>query len=256
MLKAILRCLGFLVCGAVLLVFSQGSARAVDLTVSAAASLTNAFQEIGKAYEQANTGDKVLFNLGASGSLLQQITRGAPVDVFASADLETMDRAEKQNAIVRDTRGNFASNKLVLVVPAGSAVAVSRLEDLRTDAVRRIATGIPDSVPVGRYTKGVLEAAKLWEPLQPKLIFAQNVRQCLDYVARGEVDAGFVYLTDAQVSGGRVKVALEVPVEKPILYPIAVVKGNGNERGARRFVDFVRSPAGLKILAKYGFGPP
>jgi molybdate transport system substrate-binding protein len=231
-------------------------ARPAELTVSAAASLTNAFREIGGAFEQANPDDKVQFNFGSSGSLLQQISRGAPVDVFASADLDTMDRAEKQNLIVRDSRANFASNKLVLVVPADSSLSVSGLEDLRKDAVQRIAIGIPDSVPVGRYTKGVLERAKLWEPLQPKMIFAQNVRQSLDYVARGEVDAGFVYETDARSGAGKVKVALDVPSESPILYPLAVVKGNGNERAARRFVAFVRSVPGQAILAKYGFGGP
>jgi molybdate transport system substrate-binding protein len=241
---------------AALLTLTSGSARAVDLTVSAAASLTNAFVEIGKAYEEANAGDKVFLNFGASGSLLQQISRGAPVDVFACADLETMDRAEKRNLIVRDSRGNFASNRLVLIVPGGAAAPLSHLEDLQSNAVQRIAVGIPESVPVGRYTKGVLENAKLWEPLRPKIVFAQNVRQSLDYVARGEVDAGFVYATDARLASAKVKLAFEVALEKPILYPLAVVKGNGNERAARRFVQFVRSPAGQGILATHGFGPP
>jgi molybdate transport system substrate-binding protein len=240
----------------VLLVLFSASARAVDLTVSAAASLTNAFAEIGKAYDKATPGDKVLFNFGASGSLLQQISRGAPVDVFASADLETMDRAEKQNLIVRDSRANFASNRLVLIVPSSGAVSLSGLQDLQDDVVHRVGVGIPESVPVGRYTKGVLEAASLWEPLQAKMVFAQNVRQVLDYVARGEVDAGFVYATDARQAGDKVMTAFEVPVQKPILYPLAVVKGNGNERAARRFVAFVKSPAGQAILGKYGFGPP
>jgi molybdate transport system substrate-binding protein len=228
----------------------------VDLTVSAAASLTNAFQDIGRAYEQAHPGDKVLFNFGASGSLLQQISRGAPVDVLASADLDTMDRAEKQNLIVRDARANFASNRLVLVVPAGSSLQIGSVAELEQAAVQRIAIGIPDSVPVGRYAKGALERAKLWERLLPRMVFGQNVRQCLDYVARGEVDAGFVYATDARVAAPKVKVALELAADQPILYPLAAVKGNGNERAGRRFVDFVRSPAGQAILSKHGFGPP
>jgi molybdate transport system substrate-binding protein len=230
--------------------------QAAELTVCAAASLNNAFVDVGKAYEKTNPGDKVLFNFGASGSLLQQISRGAPVDVFASADLETMDRAEKQNLIVRDSRGNFASNRLVLIVPSGGAVSLSRLEDLQGGAVQRIGVGIPDSVPVGRYTKGVLEAASLWESLQVKMVFAQNVRQVLDYVARGEVDAGFVYATDARQAAAKVRTAFDVPLQKPILYPVAVVKGNGNERAARRFVAFVQSPAGQAVLGRYGFGAP
>jgi len=232
------------------------TAPAADLTVSAAASLTNAFIEIGKDYEKAKPGNRVLFNFGASGQLLQQIARGAPVDVFASADLETMDRAQKQNLIVSDTRANFVSNKLVVVVPADSAVVLGALNDLSDAAIKRIAMGIPDSVPVGRYSKGVLEAAKLWEPLQPKLVFTHNVRQSLDYVGRGEVDAGFVYMTDAAIAPARVKVALIVPTEKAILYPIAAVKGNGQEKAARDFVAFVRSETGRKILERYGFGAP
>lgn len=229
---------------------------AADLTVSAAASLTNAFTEIGKEYEKAHPGDRVLFNFGASGSLLQQIVRGAPVDVFASADLETMDRAQKQNVVVPGTRTNFASNKLVVIVPGDSGARLNSLTDLGDANIRRIAMGIPESVPVGRYAKGVLEAANLWGPLQEKFIFTQNVRQSLDYVARGETDAGFVYATDARIAQERVRVALEVPTSTPILYPIAAVKGNGQERQARNFVQFVLSDSARQILEKHGFGPP
>ncbi|MFN0318137.1 MAG: molybdate ABC transporter substrate-binding protein [Burkholderiales bacterium] len=228
---------------------------AAEITVSAASSLTNAFTDIGKEFEKAK-GHKVLFNFGASGSLLQQITRGAPVDVFAAADLDTMDRAQKQNAIVKDTRQNFVSNKLVVATALRGPLVLGSLADLARADVQRIAMGIPDSVPVGRYTKAVLEGAKLWDLLQPKMIFAQNVRQCLDYIARGEVDAGFVYATDAALVAGKVKTAFEVPTQKPIVYPIAVVKGNGQENLARAFIDFVRSDTSRRILAKYGFLEP
>src|SRR5262249_21406951 len=121
----------------------SGLARAEDLTVSAAASLTNAFQDIGKGFEQANAGTKVLLNFGASGQLLQQIARGAPVDVFASADEETMDRAQQQNVIIVDSRQTFVANKLVLIVPADSSLKVSALEDLAAAKVQRIAVGGP-----------------------------------------------------------------------------------------------------------------
>lgn len=231
-------------------------AGATDLIVSAAASLTNAFAEIGKEYEKAHPGDRVRFNFGASGSLLQQIARGAPVDVFAAADQETMDRAEKGNLLVKGTREDFASNRLVVVVPGDSKVTVGHLTDLSSEAIRRIALGMPDSVPAGRYAKGALEAANLWGPLQPKYIYTQNVRQSLDYVMRGETDAGFVYATDAALVKGKVRTALEVPTATPILYPIAAVKGNGQEMHARRFVQFIRSEAAQSILQKYGFGKP
>jgi len=243
---------------AVLLGASGCGVLAADITVSAAVSLSNAFGEIGKAFEKASQGrHKVLFNFGASGSLLQQISRGAPVDVFASADLDTMDRAEKQNLIYRDSRSNFVSNRLVLAVPAQSTATLGGLQELMAPAVQRVAMGIPESVPVGRYTKGVLEAAGLWDVLRPKMIYGQNVRQCLDYVARGEVDAGFVYATDALLMKDRMRVALTLPTPTPIQYPIAVVKGNGQEKSAREFVTFVlRDPVARKVFDKYGFLVP
>jgi molybdate transport system substrate-binding protein len=240
--------------GAALL--SSAPAPGADLTVSAAASLTNAFNEIGKAYEQVQPGTRVLFNYGSSGALLQQISRGAPVDVLATADLETMDRAQKQNLIAPDTRRNFVSNKLVVVVPLDSKLQLSALADLAAAAVQRIGIGTPDSVPVGRYAREALELVGQWEALKDKYIFGQNVRQVLDYVARGEVDAGFVYVTDAALMNDRVRVALQAETKKAILYPIAVVKGGGNEKAARGFLAFVQSEGGQKILAKYGFAKP
>lgn len=232
------------------------SSRAADLTVSAAASLTNAFGEIGRLYEQANPGSKVLFNFGASGSLLQQIVRGAPVDVFATADLETMDRAQMQNLVIRDTRSNFAANSLVLVVPRNAKARLAALADLSGPEIARIALGNPESVPAGRYAKEVLKAAGLWESMKDKYIFGQNVRQVLDYVARGEVDAAIVYSTDARAMKERVGVVVELATRTPILYPIVAVKGGGNEKSARRFIDLVRSEQGQAILSSYGFKAP
>ena len=229
---------------------------AADLMVSAASSLTNAFQEIGKAYEKERPGTRVLFNFGASGQLLQQISRGAPTDVYASADAESMNRAEQQNLVLRSSRTDFAVNKLLLVAPSDSALALETLQDLTKAQVQRIAVGNPDSVPVGRYAKAALEKAGLWSTLEPKYIYTQNVRQSLDYVARGEVEAAFVYLTDAAVSAVGVRTAFEVPTEKPIVYPIAAVKGYGNENRALDFIAYVRSDAGRKVLDKFGFRRP
>ena len=219
---------------AALLLIASTMATAGDVIVSAAASLTNAFNEIAKAYEKANPDTRVLFNFGSSGSLLQQIARGAPVDVFASADLETMDRAQKQNLLVPDTRSNFVSNKLVVVLPPDSLNQCQSLADLAKPAFARLGIGTPDSVPAGRYAKQALEQARLWDALSAKYVYGQNVRQVLDYVARGEVDAGFVYATDAALRKDTVKVAIEVPTTQPILYPIAAVKGGGSEKAARR----------------------
>ncbi len=232
------------------------NASAADLIVSAAASLTNAFSEIGKAFEQTHPGTTVAMNFAGSGQLLQQIARGAPVDVFASADQETMNRAEQKRLVLSDSRRDFARNALVLIAPADSSLDVRRLSDLRMDKIERIAISNPASVPVGHYSQLALHAAGLWDVLASKVINTQHVRQSLDYVARGEVDAGFVYATDARVMPDRVRVLMEVATAEPIAYPIAVVSDTRREDTARRFVEFVDSPPGREILQRHGFRAP
>ncbi len=244
-----------------MLVLAAGAAlsfgvHAADLTVSAAASLTNAFQELKPVFEAANPGTTVLYNFAASGALLQQIAKGAPVDVFASADQPNMDEAQKQGLVTAGARKDFVSNALVVIVPSTSSKSPKALAELGGADYARIAIGLPASVPVGRYTQTVLEQAKLWETIQPKMIGAQNVRQALDYTARGEVDAGFVYATDAAIMADKVKVALEVPTPTRILYPIAPLAKAGNADGAAKFVAFIQSAPAQAVLAKYGFGKP
>jgi molybdate transport system substrate-binding protein len=233
----------------------SAQARADEIVVSAAASLTNAFKAVGDAYEKAHPGTKLLFNFGASDVLMQQIAKGAPADVFASADQKAMDKAAEQKVIVPSTRKDFAANSLVLIVPTDSKLAPSNLNELTTAAVKRIAYGDPASVPVGRYTEGALKAAGVWDAVSAKGVLASNVRQSLDYVSRGEVDAGFVFGTDAAVMPDKVKVALTVPTTTPITYPIAQVEGSKHAADAQSFIDYVLSPSGQAVLAKYGFKP-
>jgi len=232
------------------------AAHAADLTVSAAASLTNAFKDLAPLFEAANPGTKVLYNFGASGALLQQIDKGAPVDVFASADQETMDQAQAKGLVQAAQRRNFVSNALVVIVPSKAVNPPKAVADLTQAAYQRIAIGLPSSVPVGRYTKRVLEASGHWAAIEPKMIGANNVRQVLDYVSRAEVDAGFVYATDAALMPDKVKVALTVPTTTPILYPVAPLPAGPNAAMGQRFVDFLRSALAQAVLAKYGFGKP
>lgn len=232
------------------------AAAAADLTVSAAASLTNAFRDLAPLYEAANLGTKLQLNFAASGPLLQQIVKGAPVDVFASADQETMDQAQAQGFVQAAQRRNFVSNALVVIVPTSGANIPKALNDLTQPAFQRVAIGLPASVPVGRYTKGVLEGAGLWAAIEPRMIGAQSVRQALDYVARAEVDAGFVYATDAALMPDKVKVALAVPTTKPILYPVAPISASANPAEAQKFVEFLMSPPAQAVLARFGFGKP
>ncbi len=237
-------------------VLTAGAAPAAELTVSAASSLTNAFKEIAVAYERQYPGSKVALNFGASGALLQQLAKGAPVDVFASADQETMDMAQQQGLVKAADRRDFVRNTLVLIVPSYSTPPIRSLEDLTHASVKRVAIGIPASVPVGRYSKHALDAKGLWGKVAAKAINTQNVRQSLDYVARGEVDAGFVYVTDAAIMKDKVKVVATIPTETPIRYPIAAITGNPNPDAAHGFIDFVVSPAAQSVLTRHGFLRP
>jgi molybdate transport system substrate-binding protein len=232
------------------------SAQAAELIVSAAASLTNAFREVGKLFEEGNPGHKVVFNFASSDVLLAQIAKGAPVDVFATADMESMDRAEKQDLLAAGTRRLLLRNTLVLIAPAGSTTRLNGLASLDDPAVRRIAIGNPASVPVGRYSRAAMEKAGVWAKLEPKFIPAQNVRQALDYVARGEVDAGLVYATDAAIMADKVRVTAEIPTTSPIVYPIALIKDSRNRALAEAFSKLLGSDAAKGIFTRYGFSQP
>lgn len=229
---------------------------AAELTVSAAASLSNAFREIAAAWESQNPGDEVLLNFAASGTLLQQIDKGAPVDVLATADEETMDRAQQKKLVDAAARRTFARNELVVVVPTAAKHVLQGVGDLRSEAVHRIAVGDPRTVPAGRYAQKALASDGSWDALQAKWIRAQSVRQVLDYVARGEVEAGFVYATDAAVAGDRVRVAFKVLLEEPVRYPVAPTATAGNRDGARSFIAFLTGAQGREILARFGFARP
>lgn len=242
---------------AVLLVvaFPFGVASAADVIVSAAASLSNAFGELGKAYEANHPQDRIVANFAASDVLLKQIEQGAPADVFASADEQTMDRAAQSNDIDRFTRQDFAANTLVLIVGV-DAKAPNTLQEIAGSDYPHIAVGNPDSVPAGRYAKQALTSAQLWDKIQPQIVPAQNVRQALDYVARGEAQAGFVYATDAQTQKDKVRVAMTVATTTPVRYPIAVTAKSQHAAAAKAFVDFVASTDGQAVLEKYGFSAP
>jgi molybdate transport system substrate-binding protein len=236
--------------------FWVGSAAAGDVVVSAASSLTNAFQNVATAYEAKHPGTKVVLNFAASDVLLQQIANGAPADVFASADQTAMDKAQMQGVLLKGSRKNFATNQLVLIVPTTSHLNITSLKDLEQPSLKRIAYGDPASVPVGRYTKAALEADGSWSAVSAKAVLAQNVRQSLDYVARDEVDAGFVFATDAAIMPDKVRVVLRVSSPAPISYPIAVVSLSKHIDDAKAFEDFVLSPEGQQLLAKSGFLKP
>lgn len=230
------------------------SAQAREIVVAAAISLSEAFNEIGRLYHD-RTGNTVTFSLASSGELEKQIEAGAPVDVFASAGEKEMDRLQARDLIDPSTRANFVRNALVLVAPAGSRTMLHSFAELQAPGVQRIAIGDPKTVPAGQYAEQLLRHMQLWPKVESRLVLAENVRQVLDYVVRQEVDAGIVYATDVNIAKGKATVVATAPDQDygPIVYPIAVVKDSGSAQAARDFVNLVRSPDGVRILAKYGF---
>ena len=242
---------------AVVLLAAPG-ARAQDVILSVAVSLKEATEELGRAFMVARPGVTLRYNFGASGDLQKQIEAGAPVDVFLSAAQRQMDELEKQSLIVAASRRAFARNVLVVVKPADSKIDITKPADLLEARVGRIVIGSPKTVPAGQYAEESLRALGLWDRLQPKLVFAENVRQALDYVARGEVDAGFVYTTDAASRARGVKEAFRPPEDsyRPVIYPGAVVAASGQATLAQAFLDLLASPQGRTVLSRFGFQPP
>lgn len=233
---------------------NQNPANSENLIVSAAVSLKDAFTEIGEIYK-TKTGKAVSFNFGASGALQRQIETGAPVDVFASAGEKQMDELAAKTLIDADSRKDFARNKLVLIVPQNSNLNIENFDGLTDLKVQKIAVGNPKTVPAGQYTEQFFQKNNLKNALQSKLIFAEDVRQVLDYVVRGETDAGLVYETDAKSAEGKIKIIATASEtdHDPILYPIALIKDGKQKQNAKEFLDLVLSAEGQTILKKYGF---
>ena len=226
---------------------------AATVNVFAAASLTDSLKEIAAAYEK-QTGDKIVFNFGASSFLARQIEEGAPAEVFFSADEARMDGLEKKGLVVKETRKSRLSNSLVIVVTADSTAAIKSARDLAEPRVKRIALADPKTVPAGIYAKEYLEKAKLWTRVESKIVPTDNVRAALAAVESGNVEAGLVYKTDAAISK-KVKIACEVPArDSPaISYPMAVLKEAKEPEAAKRFLEHLDSEEAGRVFNKFGF---
>jgi molybdate transport system substrate-binding protein len=237
----------------IVLAWAQVNAWADEILVSAAASLTDVLKEISTGY-QAKVKHTVKFNFGPSSGLARQIEEGAPADIFFSADLPQMDALDKKSLLEPGTRKNLLSNQLVIIVPADSKIAVSSPKDLLKADIKKIALAEPSSVPVGVYSSKYLTNEGLGDQVKPKIVPVQDVRATLAAVESGNVEAGFVYKTDAAISK-KVKIVYEVPVDKgpKITYPAAIVKESKNKNAARDFMNYVQSPAAKNAFKKYGF---
>lgn len=229
----------------------------VELLISAAASLTDSLNELKSNYEKDHSNITLTFNYGASGTLQQQIEQGAPADLFLSAGTKQMNALVEKQLIDADRQKNMLVNELVAVVPADSDKSLTRIEDLTQASLGKIAMGETATVPVGGYTKEALEYYKLWNAVEPKLVFAKDVRQVLTYVETGNTDVGFVYATDALTSDN-VKIAFKVDTSshKPIVYPIGIVKATKHPEEAAALYDYLQSDAAMAVFTKYGFSIP
>jgi molybdate transport system substrate-binding protein len=224
--------------------------------VSAAASLTDAMTAIAKGYEQA-TGVHVTLNVGASSALARQITNGAPVDVFVSADEAQMNLVARAGLVQPGTRVDLLSNQLVVVMPKSEAHPLGSARDLAAPAIHRLAMADPGAVPAGVYAKAYLESQGLWSAIQPKVVPTLDVRAALAAVDSGNVDAAFVYRTDAALSS-RSTIVFAVPRDRgpKIVYPAAVVKDAPHPEAARRFLAYLRGAEARARFEQFGFVVP
>ncbi|MBD2494862.1 molybdate ABC transporter substrate-binding protein [Nostoc sp. FACHB-280] len=230
------------------------TAQTTTLTISAAASLKDALDAIKPIYNQSNPSLNLVYNFGSSGALQQQIEQGAKVDVFISAATKQIDALAKKGLLVDGTKKDLLKNQLVLIAPQKST-NISSFQDLTSPQIKKIALGEPKSVPAGHYAQQVLTSLKLADKLKGKVVYAKDVRQALNYVESGNVDAGLVYLSDAK-SSSKVKVVTTAPenIHSPIIYPIAVIKSSKNINDAKDFEQFLFiNNEARNIFEKYGF---
>ena len=232
----------------------------ITLTVSAAADLSYAFGEIGAAFE-AETGHKVVFNFGSTGQLAQQIEQGAPVDLFAAANVSFIDDLAQQGLILPDTVQMYARGRITLWTRADSPLQITQVSDLARTEIARIAIANPDHAPYGVAAREAMQTAGVWEAVQPKLVLGENVRQTLQYAETGNVDAAIVALSlsvPAAASAGQPGRWTLIPedLHAPIDQALAVIRGTQHESAARAFAAFVNGSQGRPIMRKYGFVLP
>ncbi|ACV64175.1 molybdenum ABC transporter, periplasmic molybdate-binding protein [Desulfofarcimen acetoxidans DSM 771] len=225
-----------------------------SLTVYAAASLKDAFEELKRLYLKQNPGVDISYNFGASGTLQREIEQGAPVDLFVSAGESQMDALSKKGLIVESSRKNLLSNQLVLIANKNSRL--KSFEGLTDPSITKISIGNPRTVPAGEYARETLKTLGLWNSIQSKLVLAEDVRQVLQYVESGRVDAGLVYRSDA-LTGKNIRIVAVAPDDshKPIIYPMAIIRSSNNREEARAFANFLSSNEAARVFSKYGFIP-
>lgn len=224
-----------------------------ELLVAAAADLVFALREIGPRFEQAHRA-KVTFTFGSSGQLTQQIQHGAPVDVFFAANLAYVEELRATGAVLADSVEPYARGQLALVTRRGGS-GPGTLSDLARKDVKRIGIANPTHAPYGVAAREALVSARVWAQVQPKLVYGENVRQALQFLETGNVDAAIVALSLAQAPDLRVSL-VDPNLHRPIIQAAAVTARSRQPDLARAFIRFVQGPQGRPVLERYGFLPP
>ena len=222
-----------------------------ELTVAAASDLTPAFEELGREFESA-TKTKVVFVFGSTGMLTRQIENGAPFDLFAAANVSYIDELDQKGFIIPDSKSIYARGRITLWTTNDSPIRLQGIADLARPEVQRVAIANPDHAPYGLAAKQALQSAGVWDRVQPKLVYGDNIRQTLQYAQTGNVEVAIVALSLSVQSNGRWTLIPE-ELHQPIDQGIAVLKSSKKEQAARAFANFINSPHGKAIMKKYGF---
>jgi molybdate transport system substrate-binding protein len=225
--------------------------RPQELTVAAASDLIPAFEDLGRAFESTH-GTRVVFVFGSTGMLTRQIENGAPFDLFAAANVSYIDQLDQQGLIVPDTKAIYARGRITLWTPPGATLRLQGISDLARPEVTRIAIANPDHAPYGLAAREALEKAGIWNQVQPKLVYADNIRQTLQFAETGNVEVAIAALSLSIHSNGRWSLIPE-ELHNPINQGLAVLRTTKNESAARAFAAFLTGPDSKAIMEKYGF---
>ncbi len=249
--------LGMVMLLAVMAVGCGSKSKETELTILAAASLTDVCNEIKAQYEEKNPGITLTFSYGGSGALQTQIEEGAPADIFMSAATRQMTALQEQGLMDDDSVIFLLENKVVMIVPKGSSLTLTSFEDVGTDKVAMIGLGEPESVPAGQYAEEIFTALGIWEAVKIKANYGSDVRTVLSWTESGDIDCGVVYSTDARTSD-KLTVVCEAPSgsHKPVVYPAGVVKASAHSKEARAFLDYLQTKETAKLFQSYGFSTP
>lgn len=227
-----------------------------ELTISAAASLSDCLSEIQTAFNEQQPQVIITYNFASSSSLQQQIEQGAPADIFISAGQKQMNALQEKGLMIEESIKNIVQNRLVVIVPTDSAATIDSFEKLTDPTIAKITIGDPESVPAGKYAQQVFRNLNIAEDISDKLVVAKDVREVLSWVETGNADAGVLYATDALISNKVIVCATAgEDSHDPIVYPAGIVKASANREAAQSFLDFLSTDAAKTIFTNYGFTP-